>query len=359
MLKSQLRKITIGNIMSEKERLAYDPYFFKSTYKVGTEIGRGGFGIVYSGIRVADHLKVAIKFVAIHNVTDWSMLNNRKVPLEIALLSRCKDCPGVIRLLDYYERHDGYLIVMERPSSYCDLFDYISDRGAVDEIVSRVIFKQIVETSIACAEVKVVHRDIKDENIIIDLESGQIKLIDFGSGAFLSDEKFTNFEGTRVYSSPEWILYSKYDGIKATVWSLGILLYDLIAGEIPFHRDYEICSGHIKWRREVSEECKDLIIKCLELDPEKRLSLEEVLKHPWIANGEIISLATENLSFSKEKKKNKSKPEQNSLLETQSIDYERSLDDERSQFYSPTYISSRSQFRQKGTRYSKDLECDY
>jgi proto-oncogene serine/threonine-protein kinase Pim-3 len=308
MLKSKLRKMTIGNIMSEKERPAYDPYFFKRTYKVGAEIGRGGFGIVYSGFRIADHLTVAIKFVAVHNVTDWSMLNNRKVPLEIALLSRCKDCPGVIRLLDYYERHDGYLIVMERPSPYCDLFDYISDRGALDEVISRCIFKQIVETSIACSNSKVVHRDIKDENIIIDLRTGQIKLIDFGSGAFLSTEKYTDFEGTRVYSPPEWILYSRYDGIKATVWSLGILLYDMIAGDIPFHRDYEICSGQIRWRREVPEECKDLIHKCLELDPENRPSLEEILNHPWIANGEIRPLTAEDLSFTK-KDKRKAEPE--------------------------------------------------
>ena len=84
---------------------------------------------------------------------------------------------------------------MERPSPYCDLFDYISDRGALDEVISRCIFKQIVETSIACSNSKVVHRDIKDENIIIDLRTGQIKLIDFGSGAFLSTEKYTDFEG--------------------------------------------------------------------------------------------------------------------------------------------------------------------
>lgn len=103
--------------------------------------------------------------MARRNVTDWAQLRGKDVPLEIALLEKCSACPGVILLLDWFERYDGFLIVMERPSPYCDLFDFITVRGALDESVTRFFFKQIVDTAIACAGRSVVHRDIKDENV--------------------------------------------------------------------------------------------------------------------------------------------------------------------------------------------------
>jgi serine/threonine protein kinase len=162
---------------------------------LGPEIGRGGFGVVYAGYRIQDRLEVAIKYVARRNITEWSTLDGRNVPLEIDLLEKCKNLTGVIKIIDWYERQDGYFVVMEKPSPFCDLFDFISERGALDEVLARSIFKQIVETAVACKNVNVIHRDIKDENIILDISNGQIKLIDFGSGAFLRPGNYTDFEG--------------------------------------------------------------------------------------------------------------------------------------------------------------------
>lgn len=273
-------------ILREKKFLPHDFAAFMAKYKIGAELGRGGFGTVYSGFRSTDGLPVAVKFIARRNVTEWKKNpDNSIIPMEIALLEGCTGIPGVIQMYDWYERSDGYLIVMERPSPCQDLFDYISCSGALNERIARDFFKQVVDTVIACDNVGVLHRDIKDENLIVDMKTGHLKLIDFGSGAFKKPpgELYTDFEGTRVYSPPEWIISSKYEGNKATVWSLGILLYDMVCGDIPFHRDQDLIKPTpMVWRTKISHACQHLIQSCLTFDAEKRCTLEDIKNHPWL-----------------------------------------------------------------------------
>ncbi|XP_028265485.1 serine/threonine-protein kinase pim-2 [Parambassis ranga] len=265
---------------------------FCSQYSCGPLLGSGGFGSVFSGQRRSDGLQVAIKQISRDRVQRWARLPGEVdcVPMEIALLQRLSEVgghAGVVQMLDWFEVEGrGFLLVLERPPQCQDLFDFITEGGAMPERLALRLFRQIVEALRFIHAHGVVHRDIKDENIVVDTRTLDVKIIDFGSGALLKETAYSEFEGTRVYSPPEWILSQSYEAVSLTVWSLGVLLFDMVCGDIPFVRDEEIIKATPIFTRRVSKECQSLIRWCLSYRPEERPTLEEILSHPWMEGGE-------------------------------------------------------------------------
>ncbi|XP_066196553.1 LOW QUALITY PROTEIN: serine/threonine-protein kinase pim-1-like [Sylvia atricapilla] len=253
-------------------------------YRLGSLLGRGGFGTVCSGTRLSDGAPVAIKCVPRDRIRHWGELTNgAHAPLEIVLLDKVSGgCARVIQLLEWVELPSSFLLVLEHPERCQDLSAFLAERRFLPEEEARGLFRQVLEAVRHCTSCGVLHRDIKPGNILFDLATGQLKLIDFGCGAFLRDTAYTQFAGTLSYSPPEWIHHQCYHGEAATIWSLGLLLYHLVMGKHPFRRGQQIIWGQILFPRWLSQECQDVIKRCLSMQPLDRPSLEDLFNDPWL-----------------------------------------------------------------------------
>ncbi|KAI8969055.1 kinase-like domain-containing protein [Mycotypha africana] len=177
--------------------------------------------------------------------------------------------------------------VIKRRTS-CDLFECIERHHSFEEPVAKMIFKQIASCVAYLDKIGVCHRDIKDENIVID-DHFQVKLIDFGSAVLLprhygdnTNYLFSQFYGTVSFASPEILLGRPYRAEPAEIWSLGVLLYTILFGEVPFYDSNMAIAGQFAQpKRSVSPECYNLISCMLNRSPEKRPSIHQVLNHPW------------------------------------------------------------------------------
>ncbi|TRZ05128.1 hypothetical protein HGM15179_021979, partial [Zosterops borbonicus] len=163
--------------------------------RLGSLPGRGGFGRVYSGTRLSDGALVAIKCVPRDRIRHWGELpDGALAPQEIVLLDKVSSgCGGIIQLLEGVELPNSFLLVLERPERCQELSGFLAERRFLPEEEARGLFRQVLEAVWHCTSCGVLHRDIKPENILLDLATGQLKLIDFGCGAFLQDTAYTQF----------------------------------------------------------------------------------------------------------------------------------------------------------------------
>ncbi|VBB86898.1 Putative serine/threonine-protein kinase [Podospora comata] len=253
------------------------------------EMGQGAYGQVKLA-RYRDSGKRSIlKYVTKRRILVDTWTRDRRlgtVPLEIHVLDYLRrdgfKHPNIVEMEDFFEDAVNYYIEMvPHGLPGMDLFDYIELRANMEEQECRSIFVQVAR-AIHHLHTKalVVHRDIKDENVILDGE-GRIKLIDFGSAAYIKSGPFDVFVGTIDYAAPEVLAGRPYGGKEQDVWALGILLYTIIYKENPFYSIDEIMDRDLRVPYTISDDSIDLIRKMLDRNVEQRLDIEQVLAHPW------------------------------------------------------------------------------
>ncbi|KAL7833495.1 hypothetical protein AOLI_G00284550 [Acnodon oligacanthus] len=270
------------------EAPAAKPESFKSRYVVGHKLGQGGFGSVFNGRRVSDGLQVAIKFVSKRKSRRYlySPVESKAVPAEVALMqimSQPPVCKNVVQLIEWFDEPQRYILILERPDPCMDLESFMKKQGnCMDEDMARDIMVQVVKAVKQCSKRGVLHRDIKGQNLLINIDTSEVKLIDFGCGDLIKTTPYDRYAGTLRYCPPEFLVQGSYDADPATVWSLGVLLFRMVHGHLPFASKFETMVGVFVFKDGLSKECRNLIAWCLEWLPSKRPSLQQVRQHEWL-----------------------------------------------------------------------------
>lgn len=259
-------------------------------FNILEEMGQGAYGQVkLARYKKSNAKKMVIKYVTKRRILVDTWHRDRRlgtVPLEIHVLDYLRrdglQHPNIVEMADFFEDDVNYYIEMvPHGLPGMDLFDYIELRVTMDDAECRKIFKQVAEALRHLhLAAKVVHRDIKDENVILDGE-GKVKLVDFGSAAYIKSGPFDVFVGTIDYAAPEVLQGRPYRGKEQDVWALGILLYTIVYKENPFYSIDEIMDHDLRVPWVPSEACLDLIRKMLDRDVERRIGIQAVLEHPW------------------------------------------------------------------------------
>lgn len=262
-----------------------------SFYKIGRIIGRGAFGKVNIGLNILTGRIVAIKSFNKTNITNDNAKN--KIIYETNLMKHLRH-PCITKILETFEC-DKYIFIIMEYIGGGNLQSFVKKRRKLTEKTAKYLFKQIMDAINYMHSQNICHRDIKLENILIDLSS-TIKICDFGVGKFISKDNLIlqNQCGTPVYMAPEIFKGEGYIGYPVDIWSAGVSLYLMLTGNIPFNRteqttlQYEIMNSPMKpIEEDISNECMDLIYRLLEKDPKKRITSQEVLEHPWLSNEDI------------------------------------------------------------------------
>ncbi|XP_012537796.1 serine/threonine-protein kinase MARK2 isoform X3 [Monomorium pharaonis] len=273
-----------GGRLSSRSRTSEEPHIGK--YKLLKTIGKGNFAKVKLAKHVPTGKEVAIKIIDKTQLNPGSL---QKLFREVRIM-KMLDHPNIVKLFQVIETEKTLYLVMEYASGG-EVFDYLVLHGRMKEKEARAKFRQIVSAVQYCHQKKIIHRDLKAENLLLDSEMN-IKIADFGfSNEFTPGNKLDTFCGSPPYAAPELFQGKKYDGPEVDVWSLGVILYTLVSGSLPFDGSTlrelreRVLRGKYRIPFYMSTDCENLLKKFLVLNPTKRASLENIMKDKWMNLG--------------------------------------------------------------------------
>ncbi|XP_068171105.1 NUAK family SNF1-like kinase 2 [Antennarius striatus] len=268
----------------------------KHRYEFLETLGKGTYGKVKKARERSGRL-VAIKSIRKEKIKDEQELVHIRREIEI-MSTLCHS--HIITIYEVFENKDKIVIVMEY-ASRGDLYDYICDRKNISEREARHFFRQIVSAVHYCHQNGIVHRDLKLENILLD-GNGNVKIADFGlSNLYHGDGYLQTFCGSPLYASPEIVNGRPYRGPEVDSWSLGVLLYTMVHGTMPFdgqsHKTLvqQISTGNYRKPSNPSDAC-GLIRWMLMVNPERRATIEDIAGHWWLNWGYQQPLLAETKS---------------------------------------------------------------
>ncbi|XP_070991559.1 serine/threonine-protein kinase MARK2-like isoform X13 [Oncorhynchus clarkii lewisi] len=255
-------------------------------YRLLKTIGKGNFAKVKLARHVLTGKEVAVKII------DKTQLNSsslQKLFREVRIM-KLLNHPNIVKLFEVIETEKTLYLIMEYASGG-EVFDYLVAHGRMKEKEARAKFRQIVSAVQYCHQKCIVHRDLKAENLLLDADMN-IKIADFGfSNEFTMGNKLDTFCGSPPYAAPELFQGKKYDGPEVDVWSLGVILYTLVSGSLPFDGQNlkelreRVLRGKYRIPFYMSTDCENLLKKFLILNPTKRGSLEQIMKDRWMNVG--------------------------------------------------------------------------
>ncbi|XP_077669860.1 serine/threonine-protein kinase MARK1 isoform X3 [Eretmochelys imbricata] len=255
-------------------------------YRLLKTIGKGNFAKVKLARHVLTGREVAVKII---DKTQLNPTSLQKLFREVRIM-KILNHPSIVKLFEVIETEKTLYLVMEYASGG-EVFDYLVAHGRMKEKEARAKFRQIVSAVQYCHQKCIVHRDLKAENLLLDADMN-IKIADFGfSNEFTIGNKLDTFCGSPPYAAPELFQGKKYDGPEVDVWSLGVILYTLVSGSLPFDGQNlkelreRVLRGKYRIPFYMSTDCENLLKKLLVLNPIKRGSLEQIMKDRWMNVG--------------------------------------------------------------------------